>query len=127
MVREGPVAVTAGPFACLERVLVYACAKHIGMVRMSDQICLFQVIMAEHKSEPLRVLEEQILPAAQCSLEVAKVEFMQRFEDKSYSRKHRVLWPDAVRFLDQGGNEAVRYTAWNYLREMTTKERDSAS
>ena len=97
------------------------------MAVVSDRICLFQVIMAEHKSEPLRVLEEQILPAAQCSLEVAKVEFMQRFEDRSYSRRHSVLWPDAVRFLDQSGNEVVRYTAWNYLREITMKERDQAA
>ena len=104
------------------------CAKPIGEVAIvSDRICLFQVIMAEHKSEPLRVLEEQILPAAQCSLEVAKVEFMQRFEDRSYSRRHSVLWPDAVRFLDQSGNEVVRYTAWNYLREITMKERDQAA
>ncbi len=94
---------------------------------MSDRICPFQVIMGEHKGEPLRVLEERFLPASQCSLEVAKVEFMRRFEDRSYSRKHHVLWPDAVRFLDQSGNEVVRYTAWNYLREITTKERDQAA
>jgi hypothetical protein len=83
--------------------------------------------MIEHKSEPLRVLEEQFLPADQCSLEIARIMFMQRFEDKSYSRKYNVLWPDAVRFLDQGGHEAVRYTAWNYLREITTRERDQAA
>jgi hypothetical protein len=88
-----------------------------------DQICLFQVIMAAYKSEPLLVLEENFLPASQCSLEVAKVEFMRRYEDRSYSRKHSVLWPDAVRFLDQSGHEAVRYTAWNYFREITMKER----
>ena len=35
-----------------------------------------------------------------------------------------MLWPDAVRFLDQSGHEVVRYTAWNYLREITMKERD---
>ncbi len=94
---------------------------------MSDRICLFQVIMAEHKGKPLQVLEEQLRPASQCSLEVAKIEFMQRYENRSYSRKHNVLWPDAVRFLDQGGHEIVRYTAWNYLREITTKERDQAA
>ena len=75
----------------------------------------------------MRVLEDRFLPASQCSLEVAKVEFMQRFENRSYSRRHSVLWPDAVRFLDQSGNEVVRYTAWNYLREITMKERDQAA
>ena len=94
---------------------------------MYDLFCLFQVIMAEYKGEPLRVLEEQFRPASQCSLEVAKIEFMQRFEDRSYSRKHNVLWPDAVRFFDQSGNEVVRYTAWNYFRESTMKERDQAA
>jgi L-rhamnose mutarotase len=44
--------------------------------------------------------------------------------DKSYSRKHGALWPDAVRFLDECGEELLRYTCWNYLREVTTRERD---
>ena len=44
--------------------------------------------------------------------------------DKSYSRKHGALWPDAVRFLDECGEELLRYTCWNYLREVTTRESD---
>ncbi len=89
---------------------------------MSDRICLLQVIAEAYKSRPLRVLEERFLPASDCTLDSAKVMLMKRIEDGAYTRRHRVLWPDAVRFLDQSGTEVLRYTAWNYFREITMKE-----
>ncbi len=91
---------------------------------MSDlgHICLFQAIQVEFKSRPLRVLEEYFVPAKKCTLQDAKRMFKTRFEDKGYSRKHRAIWPDAVRFLDQSGNEVLRYTSWDYLKEIVSKE-----
>ncbi len=96
---------------------------------MSDRICLFQVISEAYKGRPLRVLEERFLPTSQCTLDVAKVMLMKRIEDRAYLRQHRVLWPDAVRFLDQSGTEVLRYTAWNFFREITMREggRDRAA
>jgi exonuclease III len=89
-----------------------------------NYVCLFQAIKVPYKDEPLRVLEQRFLPASECTLDAAKAMFMVRFEDKSYSRKHGALWPDAVRFLDERGEELLRYTCWNYLREVTTRESD---
>ncbi len=47
-------------------------------------ICLFQALQIEYKDKPLRVLDEQFLPAGECTLEVAKVMFQARFEDRAY-------------------------------------------
>ncbi len=91
-----------------------------------DYVCLFQAIQVPYKDKPLRVLEEEYLGASQCSLDVAKAMFMMRFEDKNYSRKYRAIWPDAVRFLDERGQEVLRYTAWDYFKESTMKEGNSA-
>jgi exonuclease III len=87
-----------------------------------NYVCRFQAIKAPYRNEPLRVLEERFLPASECTLTAAKAMFMMRFEDKSYSRKYGALWPDAVRFLDERGEEVLRYTSWNYLRETTARE-----
>ena len=101
-------------------------AKHSGdAVSSRNYVCLFQAIKVPYKDEPLRVLEQLFLPASECTLDAARAMFMMRFEDKSYSRKHGALWPDAVRFLDERGEELLRYTCWNYLKEVTT--RDGAS
>ncbi len=85
-----------------------------------ERTCLFQAILVEHQGQPLRVLEQYYVPANRCTLDNAKRNLKERFEDKQYSRRCRALWPDAVRFLDQSGNELLRYTTWAYLREITT-------
>ena len=54
-------------------------------------VCLFQAIKVPYKDEPLRVIEQKFLPASECTLDAAKAMLMMRFEDKSYSRKHRAL------------------------------------
>jgi hypothetical protein len=86
-------------------------------VSRSGYICLFQALQIEYKDKPLRVLDEKFLPASECTLEAAKAMFQARFEDRAYSRKHGLLKPDAVRFLDEGGAEVLRYTSFDYLKE----------
>jgi hypothetical protein len=93
-------------------------------VSSRDYVSVFQAIRVPYSDEPLRVLEERFIPASECTLDVAKAMFMMRFEDKNYARKHGALWPDAVRFLDERGEEILRYTSWNYLRDVTTRESD---
>ena len=85
-------------------------------------VCLFQAIKVPYKDEPLRVIEQKFLPASECTLDAAKAMLMMRFEDRSYPRQHGALWPDAVRFLDEQGQEILRYTCWSYLKEVTSRE-----
>ena len=85
-------------------------------------VYLFQAIKVPYKDEPLRVIEQRFLPASECTLDAAKAMLMMRFEDKSYPRQHGALWPDAVRFLDEQGQEILRYTCWSYLKEVTSRE-----
>jgi hypothetical protein len=85
-------------------------------------VYLFQAIKVPYKDEPLRVIEQRFLPASECTLDAAKAMLMMRFEDRSYPRQHGALWPDAVRFLDEQGQEILRYSCWNYLREVTSRE-----
>ncbi len=86
--------------------------------------CRFQAILFSYKDQPLRVLEERFLPADECTLDAAKAMMMMRFEDQSYARKYGALWPDAVRFLNERGEEILRYTCWSYLRESTAAQSD---
>jgi exonuclease III len=86
--------------------------------------CRFQAILFPYKDEPLRVLEERFLPAGECTLEAAKAMMMMRFEDRNYVRRYGALWPDAVRFLDEQGEEILRYTCWSYLRESIETQGD---
>ena len=85
-------------------------------------ICLFQALQIAYRDKPLRVLDEQFLPASECTLEAAKALFQKRFEDRAYARKHGLLKPDAVRFLDEGGAEILRYTSFDYLKECTARK-----
>ncbi len=87
-----------------------------------DQVWTFQAIQLPDKDRPLRVLEQVLLSADDCTLEAAKLMFMRRFEDKAYRRKHGPLAPDAVRFVDEDGVEVLRYTSWSYLREQSMEE-----
>lgn len=89
-----------------------------------DYVFLFQAIKVPYKDEPLRVIEQKSLPASECTLDAAKAMLMMRFEDRSYPRRYGALWPDAVRFLDEQGQEVLRYTCWSYLREITSGEGD---
>jgi hypothetical protein len=94
-----------------------------------SHFCLFQAILFEHDGKPVKVLEQYYISPGRCTLQNARNMFKSRFEDSSYSRKYRAIWPDAVRFMDQSGNEILRYTAWTYLREITSLEKtqDTAS
>ena len=87
-------------------------------------ICLFQALQIEYKDKPLRVLDEQFLPASECTLEAAKAMFQKRFEDRAYSREHGLLKPDAVRFLAEDGAEVLRYTSFDYLKECAARKAD---
>jgi hypothetical protein len=85
-----------------------------------DYIGLFQALKLPYRDEPLRVIEEKFLPASQCTLAAAKAMLKERFEDRAYTRAYGVLWPDAVRIINERGEEVVRYTLWSHLREATS-------
>jgi hypothetical protein len=87
-----------------------------------DYIGLFQALKLPHRDEPLRVIEEKFLPASQCTLAAAKAMLKERFESRAYTREYGVLWPDAVRIINERGEEVVTYTLWSHLRETTAGE-----
>jgi hypothetical protein len=90
-----------------------------------DYIGLFQALKYPFKNEPLRVIESKFVPANECTLDTAKAMLRERFESSEYMREYGVLWPDAVRFLDEHGEERVRYTLWSHLRETTSGDMTS--
>ncbi len=98
-------------------------AEHTDeLLGKSDPIWTLQVVRLPYGDEPLSVLEERTDPASECTIEVARVIFMARFEGPGYMVGQRRLKPDAVRVLDENGAEVLRYTVWNYFREVTERE-----
>lgn len=87
-----------------------------------DQVWTFQAIRVAYKDEPLRVLEERVFPAKECTLDVARMMFMRRFEDPKYAKRYGVPKLEAVRFLDQTDTEVLRYTIYHYYRDSIAKE-----
>ncbi|HEX2552974.1 MAG TPA: hypothetical protein VHL98_04680 [Microvirga sp.] len=82
----------------------------------------FQALRVSYGDRPLRVLEEKFMPASQCTREAARLLFMKLFEDRAFARRHGLLQPDAVRFIDEQGTEILRYSSWDYLKETAGRQ-----
>jgi len=74
---------------------------------LPDDVCRFEVIRLEVPGEPIKVLFEGVAPMANATKQFAKatLDFHQ-----NEAAKHRTLFPEAVRLLDNAEREFLRYT-----------------